>query len=136
MYTSLKEFAHGWIRIFLGCFRSFPRLLGTLLVLLGRGLTLTAISAVAWSLFAAGIEPANGWLACALIGSVGLAAQLVMTARYYRYAESRWWMGLLYPVGCGIVAGLLLRTCRRLLPGQTIVWKDTHYPAGKQEGSV
>ncbi|MBN1555390.1 MAG: glycosyltransferase [Phycisphaerae bacterium] len=130
MYTSLRELSRGWIRIFLGCFPSVLRLLLTMLVLFLRGLTLTVVTVVGWSMFGAGAEPAGWWLACAITGTVGLAAELVMTARYYHCAGTKWMLGLLYPVGGSIVMSLLFRSLLRRLIGGKVVWKGTHYKTG------
>jgi len=129
MYTSLKDLRRGWIRIFLGCFPSMVRLLLTVFVLLLRGMTLTVTTALGWSMFGAGAWPHAWWLACAIVGTAGLAAQLVMIARFYRYADTHWALGLLYPAGSCIVAGFLLRSLVRRLTGGKVVWKGTRYKA-------
>ncbi|MBN1941891.1 MAG: hypothetical protein JW849_01225, partial [Phycisphaerae bacterium] len=134
MYTSLRELRGGWIRIFLGCFPSVFRLLAAAGVLLGRGLTLTILAAVGWAMYAAGAG--EGWLICAIVASAGLAAQLVMTARFYRYAGTRWALGLLYPVGCGLVAGLLFLALLCRLTGGNVVWKGTRYTAAKSSSNI
>lgn len=129
MYTSLSGFIRGWVRIFLGSFRTLPRLLGALGVLLGRGMTLTVLTGLGWIMVAVGAGPTAWWPVCAAIATGGLVAQLVMTARYYRFAESRWWMGLLYPLGCSMVAALLVKTMFKHRPGATLTWRDTDYSA-------
>lgn len=130
MYTSRRELTRGWVRIFLGCFPSLFRILPPILVLLLRGLTLTVITALGWSMFGLGASPPPWWLACAITASAGLAAQLVMLARYYHLAGTRWRLGLLYPIGCLIVLLLLLQAMLRRLTGGKVVWKGTHYKAG------
>ena len=129
MYTSLAEFRRGWVRIFLGCFRSVGRLLGALLVLVGRGLTPTLTTAVGLAAFTTGAAPGGWWLACGVVGATSLVAQLVMTTRYYRYAGAPWQLGLLYPFGCSAVSAILIETMFRLRSGAKIVWKDTSYSA-------
>lgn len=134
MYTSLGDLRRGWIRIFLGCFPSILRLLLAVLVLLLRGMTPTVLATLGWSIFgaeaAAGAAAQGWWLACAIVGTAGLAVQLVMTVRFYRYADTNGALGLLYPAGCCIVAGFLLRALVQRLIGGKVVWKGTRYKAG------
>ncbi len=133
MYTSLAEFRRGWVRIFLGSFQSVGRLLGALLVLVGRGLTPTLTTAVGLAAFASGAAPGGWWLTCGVVGAASLLAQLVMTARFYRYAGAPWLLGLLYPFGCSAVSAILIETMFRLRPGAKIVWKDTSYSVNSRE---
>jgi len=134
MYTSLGDLRRGWIRIFLGCFPSILRLLLAVFVLWLRGLTLTVLTALGWSMFGAGAgagAAAQGWwLACAITATAGLAAELVMTVRFYRYADTNGALGLLYPAGCCIASEFLLHAVLRRLTGGKVVWKGTKYKAG------
>jgi cellulose synthase/poly-beta-1,6-N-acetylglucosamine synthase-like glycosyltransferase len=128
MYTSLAQIVHGWVRIFVGSFPSLRSLLAVLGVLIGRGLTLLAITVIGWIMVFT--EAAQGpWpLACAAIGSFGLAAQLVMTCRFFHHARTHWSYGLIYPAGCALVAAVLVRTIFTLRTGAKIVWRKTTYP--------
>ncbi|MCD4824300.1 MAG: glycosyltransferase [Phycisphaerae bacterium] len=127
MYTSLEQIQRGWVRIFVGSFQNLWRLLKALGVLTGRGLTPFVTMAIGWAMVLAGVGPQQWWQACAAVGSVGLAAQLVMTSRFYHHAGSSWWLGLLYPIGCGWVACLLIKTMAALRSGAKIVWRNTTY---------
>lgn len=129
MYTSLEQIVGGWVRIFLGSFQTFTSLLKALLVLTGRGLMPTLTAVVGFAMYAAGLGPRDWWLACGCIGAAGLVAQLVMTARFFHYTGSRWWLGCLYPLGCGVVAGILIKTMLKLRPGAKMTWRGTHYDA-------
>jgi chlorobactene glucosyltransferase len=131
MYASRAQFVQGWIRIFLGCFQGLIGLLGALGVLFARGLTPVVVAVVGWAMILAGAQPAKWWAVCAWIGTAGLAAQLAMTFRFYRYAGSPGWMGLLYPLSCIVTGGILLRAMGRKLLGGHIVWKGTAYAAPK-----
>jgi cellulose synthase/poly-beta-1,6-N-acetylglucosamine synthase-like glycosyltransferase len=127
MYTTLGQIIRGWVRIFVGAFQNVWGLLKALLVLVGRGLTPTVTATLGWVLTALGAKPTGWWQACAIIGTAALAAQLVMTARYYKHLRSRWTYGLTYPMGCAMVAALLVRTMFKLRPGGTILWRGTRY---------
>jgi chlorobactene glucosyltransferase len=125
MYTNREQIIRGWVRIFVGSFRTVSRLTGALLVLFGRGLTPLATCLLGWLLvYLGGGETAR---VAAILGSVALAAQLVMTARYYHHTKSAWWMGLFYPIGCSAVGAILLKAIWTLRPGGTIVWRETSY---------
>ena len=71
MYTSLGQILRGWNRIFFGAFRSLGRLALVLIVLIAKGLTCYAATAVGWGLYAAGASGRSGWLALAIVGTVG-----------------------------------------------------------------
>jgi chlorobactene glucosyltransferase len=123
MYNSGSALYWGWVRIFVGAFRSLPRLMGALLLLLFRGVGLTALTLVGWSL--AGSDA--GYHTLAIVATVGLASQLVMTARYYAHIKSKWWWGALYPIPCLMVAFILVRAMFILRPGSEILWRGTRY---------
>lgn len=127
MYTTLRQIIRGWVRIFVGAFQSLAGLGKALGVLIGRGLTPTVTATLGWVMTALDAPPHAWWLACAIIGTASLVAQLVMTARYYHHLRSRWIYGLTYPVGCAMVAALLVRTMFKLRPGGTILWRGTRY---------
>ena len=121
MYNSGSALYWGWVRIFVGAFRSLPRLLAALVLLMNRGLGLTILTIVGWSLASDGYQPL-AWVATA-----GLACQLVMTARYYTHINSKWWWGALYPIPCLMVAFILVRAMFILRPGAQILWRGTRY---------
>ena len=121
MYNSGSALYWGWVRIFVGAFRSLPRLLAALVLLMTRGLGLTILTIVGWSLASDGYQPL-AWVATA-----GLACQLVMTARYYTHINSKWWWGALYPIPCLMVAFILVRAMFILRPGAQILWRGTRY---------
>jgi cellulose synthase/poly-beta-1,6-N-acetylglucosamine synthase-like glycosyltransferase len=127
MYSSLEEIVRGWTRIFIGSFRRLHALLAALGVLLGRGLTLTVITALGWAMAASGAQPDQWWLACAMIATVSLATQLVMTCRFYKHARLSWAYGLAYPFTALVISGILLKTICKLRPGGKITWRDTVY---------
>jgi chlorobactene glucosyltransferase len=123
MYNSGRALYWGWVRIFVGAFRSLRGLMGALLLLIARGLGLTALTIVGWSLASAG----NGYQTLAWVATAGLACQLVMTARYYVHIKSKWWWGVLYPIPCLMVAFILVRAMFVLRPGAQILWRGTRY---------
>jgi cellulose synthase/poly-beta-1,6-N-acetylglucosamine synthase-like glycosyltransferase len=127
MYTSLAQIIRGWERIYIGVFSSVLGVTKALLVLISRGLTPVAACAIGWAMVLAGATPADGWLAAAIIGSVGLVAQLVMAARFFKYAKSPWIYGLTYPVACIMVAAVLIKAIFKLHPGGKITWRGTVY---------
>ncbi|MEI7834967.1 MAG: glycosyltransferase [Planctomycetota bacterium] len=127
MYTSLAQIVRGWERIFIGAFRSVLGLTKVLLVLIGRGLTPIATTAIGWAMVATDADPATWWLAAAILGSTSLLAQLVMTARFSLHLKSRWIYGLTYPVACLLVAALLVKALSKLCLGGRIVWRNTAY---------
>lgn len=134
MYTSLADLRRGWLRIFLGCFPSAGRLLAAVGVLWGRGLVPFLQTGVGWAMTIAGREPLSAWLVCAAVGTVGLAAELLMTVRYYRAAGTRGALGLLYPLGCAWTGGLILHALFRRLAGGKVVWKGRQYRADRAGG--
>ena len=128
MYTKLAQIVQGWTRIFAGVFRRPSGLAKALGVLVGRGLTLTFLTIIGWLAVGLGVAPAGPWELLAWVASAGLAAELVMTMRFYHHTGGRWWMGLLYPFSCGFVAGLLIRTMLLFAgKGSTITWRGTEY---------
>ncbi len=130
MYTSLGQIIRGWVRIFHGCFGSFVGLAKATGVLVGRGLTPTVGMSVGFAMYATGVNPTQWWLACGCVGAAGLAAQLVMICRYYRYFGTSWQLGCFYPLGCSIAAGVLVGTMFKLRPGAKMTWRGTEYRAG------
>jgi glycosyltransferase involved in cell wall biosynthesis len=127
MYHHLSEILCGWNRIFVGSFQNFRRLLQAFLVLIIRGMTTSVLGALGFILYAAGAEPSGWWLICGIIGVAGTLAELIMTARFFRYTGSKWWVGLLYLPGCTIGALVLIRAMFTLLPWVKITWRGTSY---------
>ncbi|MCY2926062.1 MAG: glycosyltransferase [Planctomycetota bacterium] len=133
MYSTLAQIVRGWERIFIGAFRSVLGLTKVLLVLIGRGMTPVVTAALGWSMVAAEADPRPWWHACALLGSVSLLAQLVMTVRFSIHLKSRWAYGLTYPVACLMVAALLVKAMGKLCLRGKIVWRDTTYQISHRE---
>jgi len=131
MYSSREQIVRGWQRIFVGAIRNMVGLSKVLMVLVGRGLVPLAAAAVGWAMVAAGAGPNDWWRAAAILGSVSLAAQLVMTARFYAHLKSKWQYGLTYPIACLMVSVILVQTMLKLRPGGKIVWRDTVYNLAK-----
>ncbi|MBS3821536.1 MAG: glycosyltransferase, partial [Phycisphaerae bacterium] len=127
MYTTLSQIHRGWVRIFVGSFQTLGGLAKALAVLVGRGVTPTVMCAVGWIMATSGVAPQAWWRSLAAVGTFSLAAQLIMTARYYKHLKSRWYYGLTYPLGCAMVAAMLVRAMVKLRPGGTILWRGTRY---------
>ncbi len=127
MYHHLSEILGGWNRIFVGTFQNFRGLAMAFLVLITRGLTTSILGAIGFILYAAGAQSPAWWLACGIIGAAGTVAELIMTARFFKYTGSKWWIGLLYLPGCAIGALILIRAMFTLLPWVKITWRGTSY---------
>lgn len=132
MYTSLSQIVRGWVRIFIGSFPRFWRQLRALMVLMGKGLTLYVAAVLGWIMLVAGAEHGCWWKACAVIGTVGSVIETVMTCRFFNQVCGKWPLGLLYPLGCLMTAGILCKAIFKHLTGGTIVWRNTSYKAGPQ----
>ena len=133
MYTSLREIYRGWARIFFGVFNTLPKLLAAGLVLITKGLTSYIVAAVGLGMYAAG---ADGYLVCGSIALVGALAQTIMIVRFFKHVGSKPAMGLLYPLGCSMVAAIIIKATLMLLPGAKIVWRDTSYAAEQSDGKT
>lgn len=131
MYHNLPEILRGWSRIFVGSFQNLRGLLMALLVLVIRGMTTSVLGGLGFLLYAAGADSSPWWLACGIIGAVGTVAELVMTARFFKYSGSKWPIGLLYLIGCPIGALILIRAMFSLLPWARITWRGTSYSASR-----
>ncbi|TWT44633.1 4,4'-diaponeurosporenoate glycosyltransferase [Phycisphaerae bacterium RAS1] len=134
MYTGFRQIWRGWSRIFFGCFGTFPKLLGSVLML-------TIFSLSPWlSLFIAG----GAWLAgSAHLGPIAAMAAAAVTAqqsvlwRFYTLSGvgSAW--ALSYPVGAVVCLGMTLSAITRL-GGSSTNWRGTTYEGGahRERGSV
>lgn len=127
MYTTRRQIVRGWMRIFVGSFRTLGGLLKALGVLLARGMTPLATATAGWAAYLAGADPQGWWHACAWFGTVGLVAQLIMTCRFFVHAGTSWTLGLIYPFGCMKAAYILVRAMFLLRSDAEIVWRGTRY---------
>ncbi len=130
MYSSLRAIVNGWIRIFMGAFRSLSGLLAELAILVGRGLTPLLTTILAWSMYLGHVGVGDTWMLCGIIATSALVLQLVMMVRYYHHAGDPPLLGLLYPFTTCVISGILVMTICKLLPGAKITWRDTVYDIG------
>lgn len=130
MYSSLRALVNGWIRIFIGAFRSLRGLLAELAILLGRGLAPLLTTILGWTMYLGHVGAGDTWMLCGIIATAALLLQLVMMVRYYRHAGAPPALGLLYHFTTCVVSAILVMTMCKLLPGATITWRDTVYDAG------
>ena len=130
MYTTLQQILRGWNRIFLGAFPSVWRRLLAMLVVIGKGLTCYTAAAVGFGLAAAGGAHADAWRMLGVVGGIGAILETVMVCRYYHHTRSKWYLGLLYPLTCIFLAGMILRSVLMSRRGAKIVWRDTTYATG------
>lgn len=125
MYVGFSQIWRGWSRIFYGCFGTFPRLLGSVLMLsifsISPYLTLLASPL-------AGVEAP--WVAAAA-GLAILAQQSVMWA-FYRMSGAPAPWALTYPIGAAVCLGMTINAMRRLTGGVTTTWRGTTYHGGAQ----
>ena len=136
MYGSLSEILRGWNRIFVGSFQNLRGLILALLVLITRGMTTSVLGIIGFIFYNAGVEPSGWWLVCGIIGTAGTVAELIMTARFFKYTGSKWPMGLLYLIGCPIAGAILIRAMFMRLPWAKITWRDTSYSASQSKGTI
>jgi glycosyltransferase involved in cell wall biosynthesis len=129
MYESLGAILRGWSRIFFGTFGTLKRLTLSLVVLLMMGLLPYAAAIAGFAGVAAGARPAGLWWACGCVGAAAAAVQLSVIVRYYRLISARPSLAWTYPLACGIVSVILLRSLAKLRPGATVTWRGTSYSA-------
>lgn len=134
MYTGFRQIWRGWSRIFFGCFGTFPKLLGSVLMLTIFSLSpwLSVLSAgAAWF---SGVGEAGP---IAAIAALAVTAQQSVLWRFYSLSgvPSPW--ALTYPLGAIICLGMTLSAMTRL-GGSSTTWRGTTYAGGahRQQGSV
>ncbi|MCE5326519.1 MAG: glycosyltransferase family 2 protein [Planctomycetaceae bacterium] len=141
MYSTLEQILRGWNRIFFGVFSGVGHLGVALAGLVGVGLTCYVLAAAGLGVCAIRPDAGQAWRTLAMIAAAGSLAEAVMVCRFYRLGGWPWYYGLLYPLSCIIVAGMLVRTMLMHRPGARLVWRDTAYApaaaphAGKQRPS-
>ncbi|MFW6066458.1 MAG: glycosyltransferase, partial [Planctomycetota bacterium] len=127
MYETLGAILRGWSRIFFGTFGTLKRLTLSLVVMLVMGLLPYAAAVLGFAAAGAGWQPAWLWWACGAAGATAAVVQISVIFRYYRLLEGSPTLAWTYPIACGIVSGILLRSLSKLLPGATVTWRGTSY---------
>ncbi len=127
MYSTLEQILRGWNRIFFGVFDGVGHLVFALAALVGVGMTCYALAAVGWRICAEWPQADQAWRTLALIATAGSLAEALMVCRFYRMGGWPWYYGLLYPLSCMIVAGMLVRAMLMHRKGAKLIWRDTAY---------
>jgi cellulose synthase/poly-beta-1,6-N-acetylglucosamine synthase-like glycosyltransferase len=127
MYSSLKQILRGWSRIFYGTFGTLRRLTASLVLLIVMGLTPYAAAAFGWIAWALGAEPAGLMLACAIVGTVAVAAQISVMLRWFPLCNARAELGWTYLLGCGVATVALVQAMGKLRRGAAVTWRNTTY---------
>lgn len=121
MHSSLGQMFHGWGRILSGSSRRSPRrIIGAMLFLLICGFGV--YPALAWGLAALRWND-PGWL---IVSVLHLLLMTVYLALIYRWSGNRARYALLFPLGGGVLLGILafaLRTCRT----GRVMWRETQF---------
>lgn len=123
MYTTLNQIWRGWSRIFYGCFGTPARLIASFLLLL-----LASMSPYLTLLLSPLAGNDAGWLALAA-GWAILCQQSIMW-RYYPISGLPAPWALTYPLGTGVVLGLLLNALAKSFGATRTNWRGTVYTAG------
>jgi chlorobactene glucosyltransferase len=124
MYTGFRQIWNGWSRIFYGCLGTFPRLLGSVLMLSFFSLA-PYVTLVLSPLSSHSLWPASA-------GAFAVIGQQSVLIRYYHISGSGWRWALTYPLGALLVLGMTLNAIRRLGRGTVTVWRGTTYRGGAQ----
>jgi len=124
MYTGLREIWGGWSRIFYGCLGTFPRLLGSVVML-----SLFSISPYMTLLLSPRTARPVSWAA---VAAFTVLAQQSVLWRYYQIGGSGRLWALTYPLGAVLCLGMTLNAMRRLAGGAVTVWRGTAYRGGAQ----
>lgn len=127
MYDSLGAILRGWSRIFFGTFGTLKRLTLSLLVMLMMGLLPYATAILGFAAAGAGWEPAWLWWTCGAFGAAAALMQLSVIFRYYRLVSAVPALAWTYPLACGIVSMMLVRSLAMLRPGAKLTWRGTSY---------
>lgn len=128
MYASLPQAWRGWSRIFFGSFRSFRRLLISLIVLGVMSVmpfVLLVISAICWMV---ADEPAatKFWMP-AMVGATILVATLESVIyRLMRVLQTPRWTWMTYPLGAVLALGMLINAMTKYA-GASTTWRGTTY---------
>ncbi len=130
MYESLAEFRQGWKRIFIeACGRKPARLLKwaarSLVIDVVLPLVQLATLASAPAVAAAGEVPLA--LTMTLVVLTGWTFQGAVLWRFYTMGRAPRLAILLYPLGCWIVARVMLSAARDLGRGKAVVWGGRRY---------
>ncbi len=126
MYTSIGQIFRGWTRIFYGSFRTLRRLIISLVVMALMGLL--PLAGMVVGLSAAGATDELRWWVCGLVGLGAIVMQFSLMFRFYKIIRVNEWLCWTYPLGCLMVAGMLVAAIFKHIPGAKIVWKGTTYP--------
>ncbi|MGC9455414.1 MAG: glycosyltransferase [Phycisphaerae bacterium] len=127
MYESLGAILRGWSRIFFGTFGTLKRLTLSLTVMLVMGLLPYAAAVLGFAAVGAGWQPTGLWWFCGVAGAAAVVMQISVIFRYYRLLEGSPILAWTYPIACGIVSGILLRSLSKLRPGAKVTWRGTSY---------
>lgn len=127
MYDSLAAFKRGWGRIFIEACTRRPRRLRRH----ARRILLNGIVSPLVQFGAVGVAfiVDSSWLSIALLGAVGLGwvVQVLTLMRIYSLGGAPLSSVLSYPLGCWIVARVLLQAARDLVNGRPIRWGGREY---------
>lgn len=132
MYTSLQQIYRGWSRIFFGTFVTLRRIVITLAVLLMSSILPYVAAATAFTVNAIVDQPSRWWLACGVVASAAVLAQMVSIFRFYRLIGARSELAWSYVIGSVIAAASLLSAISKLRKGAKIVWRSTSYASTSQ----
>lgn len=123
MYVGFKAAWRGWSRIFYGCFGTMPRLIAS------AGLLLVG-SISPWLSVLLSPLAGNAGLWIAGAGLVACAAQVSVMWRFYALSGLPSPLSLTYPVGAGLVLGMLGNSMGKALGASRTTWRGTTYSGG------
>jgi glycosyltransferase involved in cell wall biosynthesis len=126
MYEGLGGVIKGWGRNFYVGSHGRPwRMIAAVLFILVFGFAMWP--ALAWGIHRLS-HPGAGWTGTKWIVSAGLH-WLTMTAvliQMYRWSDNPWWNALLWPVGAGVLIGILCKSMWTCATGR-VEWRGTTY---------
>jgi glycosyltransferase involved in cell wall biosynthesis len=124
MHATLKQMVHGWGRIYSGTSRRRMSRIAMAILLL----PIIGLSVYPMLVYGA---LHHAWLSAAIVHFLAMTSFLALT--YGKAGQPRRY-ALLFPLGCGVLLGLLgyaLRMCRT----GRVFWRDTHYPSWQPHDS-
>ena len=128
MYVGFKQIWRGWSRIFYGCFGTFGRLLGSVLML-----SIFSVSPFLTLLLSPLAGENWGWFAG--VGGFAILAQQSILWQFYAISGSKPAWALTYPIGATVCLGMTLNAMGRLGGLVSTTWRGTTYRGGSRTNS-